>query len=131
MPRYQMKTVVPNSFADAKTKVVEALKSQGFGILTEIDVQKTLKEKIGAEMEAYQILGACNPKLAQQALEIERSIGLLLPCNVVLRELKEGTEVSIQDPQAMFEVVDPSTRERLQPLAGEARERLQQALRAL
>ncbi|MCL4455635.1 MAG: DUF302 domain-containing protein [Deinococcus sp.] len=131
MPRYQMKTVVPNSFADAKAKVVEALKSQGFGILTEIDVQKTLKEKIGAEMEAYQILGACNPKLAQQALEIERSIGLLLPCNVVLRELKEGTEVSIQDPQAMFEVVDPSTRERLQPLAGEARERLQQALRAL
>ena len=91
-----------NSFQSA----IDALKTQGFGVLTEIDVQKTLKEKLGAEMEPYVILGACNPQLARQALDADRSIGLLLPCNVVLRQEDEDVRVSILDPRTMFEVTD-------------------------
>lgn len=92
-----------------KARVVDALKAQGFGVLTEIDVQKTLREKLGAEMEPYIILGACNPQLAHQALDSDRSIGLLLPCNVVLRQGNGEVLVSILDPEKMFEVVDRQT----------------------
>jgi uncharacterized protein (DUF302 family) len=111
--------------------VVDALKAQGFGILTEIDVQKTLKEKLGAEMEPYVILGACNPQLARQALDADRSIGLLLPCNVVLRQGNGDVQVSILDPRTIFEVTDTQTQAKLAGLPEEARARLQAALRSL
>jgi len=81
MARYGMTTTLKGSIEAVRSRVTDALKAEGFGILTEIDVQKTLKEKIGAELEPYLILGACNPKLAHQALSADRSIGLLLPCN--------------------------------------------------
>jgi uncharacterized protein (DUF302 family) len=129
--RYEMVTSVKGAFAEVKTQVVDALKAQGFGVLTEIDVQKTLKEKLGAEMEPYIILGACNPQLARQALDADRSIGLLLPCNVVLRQEGGGVRVSILDPRTMFEVVDTQTQANLAGLPEEARRRLQAALGSL
>jgi uncharacterized protein (DUF302 family) len=131
MARYGMQVMLDGGYEEAKRRVSEALKEQGFGILTEIDAQKTLKEKVGAEMERYEILGACNPQLAHRALEADRSIGLLLPCNVVLREVNEGVEVSALDPEMMFEIADPSTRAKLADLAREAKQRLEQALASL
>jgi uncharacterized protein (DUF302 family) len=131
MARYQMTTTVSGSFDQVKARVMEALKAQGFGVITEIDMQKTLKEKLGSELEPYQILGACNPALAHKALEADRTIGLLLPCNVVLRSTSEGIEVSILDPEVMFEVVEPAIRDMVAPLAGNARERLVRALETL
>jgi uncharacterized protein (DUF302 family) len=129
--RYEMATSVKGAFAEVKTRVVDALKAQGFGILTEIDVQKTLKEKLGAEMEPYIILGACNPQLAHQALDADRSIGLLLPCNVVLRQEEGDVRVSILDPRTMFEVADAQTQADLAGLPEEARRQLQAVLGSL
>jgi len=129
--RYEMSASVKGAFAEVKARVVDALKAQGFGVLTEIDVQKTLKEKLGAEMEPYIILGACNPRLAHQALDADRSIGLLLPCNVVLRQEDGDVRVSILDPRTMFEVVDTRTQADLAGLPEEARRRLQAALGSL
>jgi uncharacterized protein (DUF302 family) len=129
--RYEMATSVKGAFAEVRAQVVDALKAQGFGVLTEIDVQKTLKEKLGAEMEPYVILGACNPQLAQQALDADRAIGLLLPCNVVLRQGNGDVQVSILDPRTMFEVVDAQTQAKLAGLPEEARARLQSVLGSL
>jgi uncharacterized protein (DUF302 family) len=98
-------------------KVREALRRQGFGVLTEIDVTATLKAKIGADMEPYVILGACNPRLAHRALDVDRSLGLLLPCNVVVRADGDGTLVQVLDPQVMVEVPD---KDELRPIADEA-----------
>lgn len=129
--RYEMSSMVKGAFTEVKVRVVEALKAQGFGVLTEIDVQKTLKEKLGVEMEPYIILGACNPQLAHRALDADRSIGLLLPCNVVLRQGDRDVQVSILDPRTMFEVADAQTRADLADLPEEARRRLQAALSSL
>lgn len=129
--RYEMEATLGGALADVKARVVEALKAQGFGILTEIDVQKTLKEKLSADMEPYLILGACNPQLAHRALEADRSIGLLLPCNVVLRQENGDVRVSILDPRTMFEVADDYTQKELADLPEEARARLLAALRSL
>jgi uncharacterized protein (DUF302 family) len=115
-------------FAEAVTRTKEVLAEQGFGILTEIDVQATLREKRGVEMEPYVILGACAPDLAQQALEVERGVGVLLPCNVVVSGAGEGSTVQVLDPQVMSSVTGES---RLQPMADEAGRRLDAALRAL
>lgn len=131
MARYGMEVKVQGPYEEAKQRVIEALKEQRFGILSEIDVQQTLREKVGAEIERYEILGACAPDLALQALEAERSVGLLLPCNVVLRELDDGVEVSILDPEAMFEVTEPEVQQRLAGLARGAKERLGRALESL
>jgi len=104
---YAIKTQVSMSMADAEEKMIEALKSEGFGVLTQIDVQQVLKQKIDVDRKPYKILGACNPVLANDVLNLEPDVGLLLPCNVVLQELENGNlEVSIIDPQAMFTVVD-------------------------
>jgi uncharacterized protein (DUF302 family) len=115
-------------FEDAVSQVRAALADQGFGILSEIDVQATLRAKIGAEIEPYLILGACNPPLAYQALEVDRSIGLLLPCNVVVRGAGDSTVVEVIDPQMMVTVTGAAD---LEPVAGEAGRRLTAAIEAL
>lgn len=117
------------SFEQAVAGVTEALKGEGFGVLTEIDVAATLKKKLGKEMPPYKILGACNPQLASRALEAEPSIGLLLPCNVVVRELEPGrSSVEFMDPNAVLDLVG---REEVVTLAGEVRARLERVLAAL
>jgi len=118
-----IRTSIP--FAEAAARIREALKAQGFGVLTEIDVQATLRDKLGADMEDYLILGACNPPLAHQALSADRKIGLLLPCNVVVRAEGGGTVIEALDPQAMVAVTGQPS---LQPVADEAGRRLRAAL---
>jgi len=115
-------------FTDAVSAVRQALADQGFGVLTEIDVTTTLKAKLGHDMEDYLILGACNPPLAHQALETDRNIGLLLPCNVVVRRDGEATVVQALDPGVM---VTLSGLPALEPVAAEATTRLDAALTAL
>lgn len=124
-----MSTYVTGSFEEVKERIIAALKTQGFGILTEIDIQKVLKEKVGAEYEPYLILGACNPKFANRALSADRSIGLLLPCNVVLRKEGSKVEVSIQDPEVMFSMVEIENNSDLANLPIEAKGLLQTALK--
>lgn len=120
---------VPMPFAPTVDRVRTVLKEQGFGVLTEIDVRATLREKLGAEMEDYLILGACNPPLAQRALDADRDIGLLLPCNVVVRaDGAETTLVQALDPQTM---VSLTGRDEIKPIADEAARRLHAALDAL
>lgn len=126
-----MVRVVGGTLDEVRPRVEAALKEQGFGILTEIDVRKTLKEKIDADYEPFVILGACNPRLADTALSADRSIGLLLPCNVTLRAVEGGTEVSFLDPEAMFRMVDTTVKEKVMPVADEAKRRLQSALDAV
>jgi uncharacterized protein (DUF302 family) len=115
-------------FDEAVEKTRAALGEQGFGVLTEIDVQATLKNKLDEDMEPYLILGACNPQLAHQALGVERDIGLLLPCNVVVRRDGDRTLVQALDPQVMVSLPD---RPDLQPVADEADRRLRAALGAV
>ncbi|MGI8697809.1 MAG: DUF302 domain-containing protein [Mycobacteriales bacterium] len=126
---YQRSITLDLPYAQAVTRTREALAEQGFGVLTEIDVQATLKDKRGLEMEPYVILGACNPDLAHQALEVDRSIGVLLPCNVVVSAREGGgSTVAILDPQLMASVTElPAVR----PLADEASRRLQTVLDTL
>jgi uncharacterized protein (DUF302 family) len=113
------------SFDDARARVTEALKKEGFGVLTEIDVKATLKAKLDQDFRRYVILGACNPRLAHRALDAELGIGLLLPCNVCVWEDEGGAVVSIARPDAMFELVDNDA---VRPVADEADERLRRAL---
>jgi uncharacterized protein (DUF302 family) len=115
-------------FDEAITRVTDALKAEGFGVLSDIDVQRTLREKLGKEIEPYRILGACNPPLAHRALEVEREVGMLLPCNVVVRGEGEGVRVEIVDPNAMLGVVD---NRRMADIGAEAREKLQRVVAAL
>ena len=99
---YGIGKLVERPFAEAVASAREALKEQGFGVLCEIDVRATLKEKLGIEGDNYVILGACNPPLAHRALTAEREIGLFLPCNVVVYETEAGTRVSAIDPEIML-----------------------------
>lgn len=108
--------------------VRQALAEQGFGVLTEIDVRATMRAKLDAEMEDYIILGACNPALAHRALDVDRSVGLLLPCTVVVRGTRDGTVVEAMDPKLMATV---SGRPELGPVAQEADRRLTAALASL
>ncbi len=116
------------SFEEAVQRTRDALAEQGFGVLTEIDVQATLKKKLDQDMESYLILGACNPQLASQALAVEPGIGLLLPCNVVVRRDGDYTLVQALDPQVM---VNLPGRPELQGVADEAAKRLSAALEAV
>ena len=113
------------SFDEARQRITDALKQQGFGVLTEIDVQATLKAKLDQEFRPYVILGACNPHLAHRALQAELGIGLLLPCNVCVWEEDGGSVVSIARPDAMFELVKNGA---LQPIVEDADQRLRRAL---
>ncbi|MEK2493616.1 DUF302 domain-containing protein [Kitasatospora purpeofusca] len=115
-------------FTAAVEHVRSALAGQGFGVLTEIDVRATLRAKIGEEIEDYLILGACNPPLAHRALEADRHIGLLLPCNVVVRAVDGGTLVEAMDPQLLVRVTG---KPELAAVADEAATRLRAALDAL
>ena len=115
-------------FAEVVARVREALKTQGFGVLTEIDVQATLRDKLGEDMEPYLILGACNPPLAHRALTADRTIGLLLPCNVVVRTAGGQIIVEALDPQIMAEVTGEQS---LKPIASEAAGRIRAALDSL
>jgi uncharacterized protein (DUF302 family) len=121
-----VRTAVP--FPEAVRRVREALAAQGFGVLTEIDVRATLHEKLGEDMEDYLILGACNPPLAHQALAADRKVGLLLPCNVVIRTGHGETIIEALDPQIMAEVAGQAT---LRPVAAEAAARIRAALAAI
>jgi uncharacterized protein (DUF302 family) len=118
----------PLPFAEAVTRVREALKAQGFGVLTEIDVQATLRDKLGQDMEDYLILGACNPPLAHQALDADRRIGLLLPCNVVVRTAGGQTVIEALNPQVMVQVAGQPS---LKPVADDATSRIRAALDSL
>lgn len=126
-----LRKTLKESLPEARARVEAALKEEGFGILTEINMAATLKAKLGLERPPYLILGACNPSLAAKALEAEPEIGLLLPCNVVLRETEGGVEVLIQDLEAMFRVLPEATQRALAPVAEEARTRLSRALSRL
>lgn len=115
-------------YAESVPKVKEAFQEQGFGTLTEIDVTATLKEKLGEDMEEYVILGTCNPNLAHQALGVTREIGLLLPCNVVVRGWDGKTLVQALDPEVMVRVPE---NQQLKPVAEEAGRRIDAALESL
>jgi len=114
--------------ADVRPMVETALKAEGFGIITEIDIAAVMKAKLGIDRAPYLILGACNPDLAHRALEIDPSVGALLPCNVVLRADGNGTVVEAIDPVEAMQVADSP---RLESVAMEARVRLARALRAM
>ncbi|WP_324786049.1 DUF302 domain-containing protein [Streptomyces sp. H51] len=126
--RYDRTVHLDTDFAAAVARTRDALAAQGFGILTEIDITATLKAKLDHEMEDYVILGACNPPLAQRALDADRSIGLLLPCNVVVRRDGDRTAVQVLDPGTMVALTGLDA---LRPVAEEATRRLDAALAAL
>ena len=116
------------SFKDVDARTRTALADNGFGVLTEIDVQATMKKKLDAEMPAYRILGACNPKMAYQAIGIEPRVGAMLPCNVILREVEGGVEVSAIDPVASMQAIDNTE---LTAVAGQVRDLLAKAVAAI
>ena len=125
---YGFSTTLSTTFDEAITRVTEELKAEGFGVLSDIDVQATLKAKIDQDVGAYRILGACNPPLAHKAITAERDIGLLLPCNVVVREEGGQVVVAFMDPAAVMELVgNPGIAE----LGAEVRGRLERVRDAL
>ncbi len=119
------RTFERGAFDDIDARIRRALADNGFGILTEIDVQATMKKKLDVEMPAYRILGACNPKMAHQAIGIEPRVGAMLPCNVILREVADGVEVSAIDPVASMQAIDNTE---LTGLAGQVRDLLAKAV---
>ena len=123
------KVTLPGQFEDVEARVREALLAEGFGVLTEIDVKVTLKKKLDVDFRPYKILGACNPPLAYKALSTTSDAGLLLPCNVTVAQGEGDTiEVAIVDPDVMLNVGEMPA---LQPVADEARARLQRVVAAL
>lgn len=126
---YYLRTVLDTDFSQAKELVTKALQQEGFGILTEIDIQKTLKKKLDVDMQEYLILGACNPEFAYQALQAEDKIGLMLPCNVILQKLPNGSvEVAIIDPEVAMQSVENQA---LEPFAQTVKGQLQRVIQAL
>ncbi|MES9817212.1 MAG: DUF302 domain-containing protein [Candidatus Thiodiazotropha sp.] len=126
---YSFKTSVEGDLERVETRVVEALKNEGFGVLTEIDVQATMKIKLGIEKRPYKILGACNPSLANQAIDAEPDIGLLLPCNVVIRQEEGGgITVAFMDPVAVLQLVEG---EKIADMARDVKSRLERVRDAL
>src|SRR5574342_681126 len=128
MAQIGIKKSVKGTFDEVLAKIPEALKKEGFGVLTRIDVKATLKEKIGVDFRRYQILGSCNPKYAHQALLMDPSIGALLPCSIAVWE-EDGGQVTVNavDPMQTIAAADP----KLGPIATEVREKLAKALERL
>jgi len=116
------------SFNEVEAKVRKSLADEGFGVLTEIDVQATMKTKLGADMPAYKILGACNPEMALKAIAIEPRVGAMLPCNIILRQIVGAVEVSAIDPVASMQAINNAE---LHIAAGKVRKSLQRAMEAL
>jgi uncharacterized protein (DUF302 family) len=126
---YYFSRTLPIGFDEAVQHATEALKREGFGIITEIDVKQTLKAKIGVDFRDYRILGACNPKLAYEALQLEDKIGTMLPCNVVVQTIAQGrTEIAAIDPVASMQAVDNP---RLKQAAEEVQALLKKVIAAL
>lgn len=122
MSYYQSKIVHAKDITSVRSNVEAALKIEGFGILTEIDIQATMKKKLDRDYKPYLILGACNPIFADKVLQVEPHIGTLLPCNVTIREVEDGNfEVAIMDPAVAMSMVENPM---IEPLAGEVREKL-------
>lgn len=128
MHYYFAKTLTDTTFDEAIENVTAALKEEGFGILTEIDIKATLKKKLDADFRNYKILGACNPPFAHQALLAEDKIGTMLPCNVIVQEKKEGIEVAAVDPMASMQAVENP---KLEGIAKEVRSRLEKVVNGL
>jgi uncharacterized protein (DUF302 family) len=126
MSDYHYTRTVPLSMDEAEARIRDELQNEGFGVLTEIDIQATLKKKLDVDMAPYKILGACNPPAAHQALQAEPLIGTMLPCNVVLRDDGDGqTQIAAVDPVASMAAVE---NDRLGPIAEEIRDRLRAAV---
>lgn len=125
---YYFSTTLDKTFDEAKRQLIEALKQEGFGILSEIDVQATMKQKKDIDMPAYTILGACNPDFAYKALQLEDKIGMMLPCNVILQQKDHGIEVSAVDPVASMQAIDNSA---LGEISQEVREKLKTVIDCL
>jgi uncharacterized protein (DUF302 family) len=122
---YHFSTTMNGPFEDAVEATKAMLKQHGFGVLTSIDVQTTLKEKLGVDFRAYRILGACNPQMAYKALQAEDKIGTMLPCNVILQDRGDGTiEVSAVDPVASMQAID-------NPALGEVAQQVREQLKAV
>jgi uncharacterized protein (DUF302 family) len=116
------------SFEEVEARTRAALSAKGFGVLTEIDVKATMKKKIDREMDAYLILGACNPKMAWEAIGLEPNVGAMLPCNVILRQVGDVVEVSAVDPVASMSAIDNAE---LKAVAGDVRALLAEAVEAI
>jgi uncharacterized protein (DUF302 family) len=128
MPYYYSR-VIPKNLAEAESALTIELKKEGFGVLTQIDIQQTLKNKLNVDFHPYKILGACNPEYAYQALQAEDKIGTMLPCNVILQQIDDArTEVAAVDPVTTMQAV---SNKQLEPIAEEIRNRLQRAVDAL
>jgi uncharacterized protein (DUF302 family) len=126
---YYFNKTVDQNFNDAVDQVTAALKNEGFGVLTEIDVKDTLKKKIDVDFKRYKILGACNPSFAYEALQAEDKIGVMLPCNVIVEEVDENkTEVSAVDPIASMQAINNP---KLESIASEVRQKLKNVIDSL
>ena len=125
---YYSKDIKNNSFNEVKEKVIKSLKEHGFGIITEIDLKETFKQKLDKQFKPYHILGACNPSFAMKAIESEDKIGLMLPCNVVIIQNGSSIEIAAIDPIASMQAVNNKS---LEGIAQEIRSLLQQAIKAV
>lgn len=126
--QYGFSKTTDYSFEQAIDKVTEELKKEGFGVLSTIDVKETLKKKIDVDFKKYTILGACNPKLAYSALQVEEELGLLLPCNVIIYEKENKTVVSVFDPNIMAHIIDNQD---MKAVAQEVKSKLEIVLKAV
>ena len=126
--KYGFSKITNYKFQEAIDKVTEELKKEGFGVLTSIDVKETLKKKINVDFKSYTILGACNPPLAHQALQVEEELGLLLPCNVIVYEKDQKSVVSVFDPNIMSHLIENP---KMKLVAEEVKKRLEKVLAAV
>ncbi len=125
---YYFSTTLDDDFDTALGRVRDALKGEGFGVISEIDIRQTLKDKIGADFRPYVILGACNPTLAHEALQLEDKVGTMLPCNVVVQQAGDGVEVAAIDPVASMQAIP---NEGLKDKAGQVADKLRRAIEGL
>ncbi len=128
MSYYFAKTIKDKSFDDVIAAVTDALKDEGFGVLTDIDLRATMRKKLDIDFRDYRILGACNPGLAHQALEAEDKIGTMLPCNVIVQRTDAGIEVAAVDPKASMQAVENAD---LEPVAQAVHDKMKKVIAAL